>query len=77
MLAQAVGVDRAGHPAAGGVADIRYVPQVTNRVVRTGDGDVPYLSTVGDEGRVLDMHTGTALEWRPGPDWGRPDSMPE
>ncbi|MGW5725187.1 hypothetical protein [Nocardia beijingensis] len=53
-----------------------YVPQVTNRVVRTGDGDVPYLSTVADEGRVLDKHTGTALEWRPGRDWSRPDSMP-
>ncbi|MGV9971568.1 hypothetical protein [Nocardia beijingensis] len=46
-------------------------------MVRTGDGDVPYLSNGGDEGRVLDKHPGPALEWRPGPDWSLPDSMPE
>ncbi|MEU1997483.1 hypothetical protein ABZ511_23790 [Nocardia gamkensis] len=36
-------------------------------MVRPADGDVVYgLCTVGDGGRVLDKHTVTGLDWRPG-----------
>ncbi|MFF7942874.1 hypothetical protein ACFZC5_24420 [Nocardia gamkensis] len=54
-------------PPQSPLQELIYGPQVTNRVVRTPDGDVVYgLCTVGDGGRVLDKHTVTGLDWRPG-----------
>jgi hypothetical protein len=54
-------------PPQSPLQELIYGPHVTNRMVRTADGDLVYgLCTVGDGGRVLDKHTVAALDWRPG-----------
>ncbi|MBF6339923.1 hypothetical protein IU450_29140 [Nocardia abscessus] len=53
-------------PPESPLRELVYGPQVTNRVVRTADGDVVHrICTVGDGGRVLDKIPFAALDWRP------------